>query len=190
MRSPSHSPRITPKKPQQVQPLICRSLVHMTSPIKNSCLTALILTALFCHSQIQTASAYDPNYLNEVVGQKAVTVADGFELILILMQLEDRYPDFETQKNYLLQENIIKPSWDQKEEPLRYGALAYMLTKMLRLKGGLKARIFGISERFAMEELSHQGILREGHKQDLITGQELVIIMTQAAQFLVNQQNK
>lgn len=151
---------------------------------------AWLLIALLSQGSVRTASAYDPNYLNEVVGRKAVTLADGFELILILMQLEDRYPDFEAQKEFLLDENIIKPAWNDKDELLRYGVLAYMLTKMLRLKGGLKARIFGTSERFAMEELLHQGILREGHKEDLITGQELVIIMTQSAQFLLIQQNK
>ena len=133
--------------------------------------------------------AYDPKYLQEVVGQKAVSLADGYEMIVILMQLEEQYPNFESQKNFLLQENIIKPSWVEQEhdEPLRLGALAYMLTKMLSLKGGLKARLFGMSERFAMEELIHQGMMREGHKRDLVTGQELVVVMTQAAQFILEQ---
>lgn len=59
-----------------------------------------------------------------------------------------------------------------------------MLCKALKLKGGIKARIFGLNEAFAMEELIHQGLMRQGHRHDLVTGQELVVIMTRAAEHM------
>ena len=130
--------------------------------------------------------AYDPDYLTDVVGKTAVQVSDGYELIMILMQIEDRYPDFASRQEFLRKTNLIKEKWSLRSQtdPLRRGELSYMLVKMLRLNGGLKARLLGMNERFALEELISQGIMREGHPLDLVTGQELVLVMTRAAEFM------
>jgi hypothetical protein len=129
---------------------------------------------------------YDPEYLNSVVGEKAVKFSDGVEMIMTLMQIEDQYPEFQSQRAFLQKTKIIPPGWESRkpDDVLRRGELAFMLAKMLRLKGGLKARLLGMNQRFAMEELIYEGIMREGHGRDLVTGQELVFVMTAAANFM------
>ena len=140
----------------------------------------------------QVSQAYDPEYLNEVVGRKAVSLGDGCELIMYLLHLEDEYPTFEAQMDFLKKNHLAKGSSAAKpaNTPLRRAELAYMLGKALRLKGGLKARLFGWNERFAMEELIHQGIMREGHGADLVTGQELVVITTRAAEHMAGRMKR
>jgi len=132
--------------------------------------------------------AYDATYLNEVVGRKAVSLGDGIELIMIVLHLEEKHTTFDAQIGFMKAHDLIKPSLTEETSDalLQRGALAYMLCKTLKLKGGLKARLLGLSERFAMEELIYQGIMRQGHSKDLVTGQELVLIMTGAAQHMLS----
>lgn len=134
----------------------------------------------------QAGQAYDPEYLNEVVGRKAASFGDGCELIMYLLRLEGEYPTFESQMDFLERNRLVRHSLGKKpaNTPLRRDELAYMLGKTLRLKGGLKAQLLGWNRRFAMEELIHQGIMREGHGADFMTGQELVVIMTRAAEHM------
>jgi len=136
----------------------------------------------------QPLRAYDPEYFNEVVGRKAVSLGDGCQLIMYLLELEDKYPGFDSQMAFLKANQLVKKSISDKSQdaPLQRGELAYMLCKTLRLQGGLKAKFVGMNERFAMEELIYQRIMREGHALDLVTGQELVVIMTQAAQHMLS----
>jgi hypothetical protein len=138
------------------------------------------------------SEAYDPEYLNEVVGRKAVSLGDGFELIMYLMHLEETYSTFESQMEFLKKSRWIPESLAGKpaDTLLRRGELAYLLGKALGLKGGLKARILGWNERFAMEELIHQEIMRAGHPDDFVTGQELVVIMTRAVSHLAGRFKK
>jgi len=143
-----------------------------------------ILSIFICPVE---ARAYDPQYLNEVVGRQAVSLGDGLEMIMILLKLEDKYPAFNEQMAFMKENDLIKDSLviDAQDAPLRRGALAYMLCKTLKLKGGLKAHLLGLNERFAMDELIYQGVMRPGHKADLVSGQELVLIMTGAAQHML-----
>lgn len=145
---------------------------------------AILLFFTFC----QAVQAYDPKYLEEVVGRKAVAFSDGAELIMVLLQLEDEYPDFASRMEFFQENRFIKKEWGEKgpEAPLRRGELAYILVRMLKLKGGLKARFLGLNQRLAIEELIHQEIMRAGHGADLVTGKELVRIMTRTAQHMIS----
>lgn len=145
-----------------------------------------IILLLALSSYTPSTFSYDIDYFNTVIGEKAVKFADGLETIATLLQIEQQYPDFIAQRKFLEKTGILSPKWKSRspDDILRRGELAYMLVKMLRLKGGLKARILGMNQRFAMEELIYEGIMREGHQRDLITGQELVYVATSVAEFM------
>jgi len=148
----------------------------------------LALSFILILSIAGPAKAYDPDYLNEVVGRGAVSFGDGSELIMYLLQVEEDYVEFETQMDFLEKNGLIQKSMlnNTAGEPLRRGELAYMLCRALNLKGGLKARMLGLHKRFAMEELIYRGVMRQGHNLDLVTGQELVVVVTRAAQLLLD----
>ncbi|MDD5216680.1 MAG: hypothetical protein PHN49_11120 [Candidatus Omnitrophica bacterium] len=128
------------------------------------------------------ASAFDADRLSSIVGRNVAATSDAFELLMTLMQIEELYPDFESRKTFLRKTGIIPSSWLSKNpaDPLTQGDLAYALVKTLRLHGGLKARLFGMNKRFALEELIYQGVMSPVHSRDYVTGEELVAIMTQA----------
>lgn len=153
-------------------------------------LALLFLTLIF--QSAQPVQALDSEALTQIVGSKAVSFADGVEMIFTLMQIEKRYPDFEARKEFLIKTKIMPPKWKERQASslLYRGDFAYMVAKMLRLKGGLKARLMGMNKRFAMEELIHEGIMREGHGKDLMTGIELVEVMTQSADFMLRREKK
>lgn len=153
--------------------------------MKNWSLSFIIL-GLICQPLIP-AYALDTQALSQLVGSKAVTFSDGVELIFTLMQIEKRYPDFEARKKFLMKTGIMPQKWNDygATDPLVREDLAYMVVKMLGLKGGAKARLVGMNKRFSMEALIHEGIMREGHGMDLMTGTELVEVMAQAADFML-----
>lgn len=152
----------------------------------------LFVSILSLMIQCSPCPAYDAQYLNETIGRKAVSLGDGCQFIMYLLNLENKYPSFEEQMQFLKNNQYAPPAILTKEEntPLSRGELAYMIAKTLHLKGGLKARLFGLNERFAMEELIHQDIMRAGHAQDLVTGQELVVLMTRSAEHLSEQMKR
>ena len=152
--------------------------------MKKRSLVGWLMVLLLCPSL--SVLGIDAKYLEEVVGRQAVTVGDGYELIMYLLDLEGKYGDAEAQIVFLRENQIAKPSTLEKPPNglLRRGELAYMLVKALKFRGGLKAAILGMNERFAMEELIYRGIMRKGHGKDLVTGQELVLVMTRAAEHL------
>lgn len=148
---------------------------------------SLFFIGVFAFLPAVPLRAFETQSLTQLAGRQAVTFADGVELILVLMQIEKKYPDFDSRKEFLTKTGILPAKWNAygASDPLRRGELAYMVVKMLRLEGGLKAHLFGMNRRFAMEELIHEGIMREGHGQDLMTGTELVQVMTQALDFML-----
>lgn len=152
--------------------------------MRKSRLVGWLAVLMLCHSLL--GFGFDAKYMEEVVGRNAVTVGDGYQLIMYLLGLEGKYSDLESQFEFLRENRIVKKSTLEKpaNRLLRRGELAYMLVKALRLRGGLKAWALGMNERFAMEELLYRGIMRQGHGKDLVTGQELVLIMTRAAEHL------
>lgn len=138
------------------------------------------------------ATAFDSERLTQIVGRNAVTLSDAFELLLTLMQIEELYPGFESRQTFLHKTAIIPSDWLSKkpEDPITQGELAYALVKTLRLKGGLKARLLGMNQRFALEELIYQEVMRPGNSQDFITGEELVVIMTRALDLMANRRGE
>ncbi len=68
--------------------------------------------------------------------------------------------------------------------PLRRGPTAYMFCKALKVKGGAILSLFGVSERYAVQELAFQGIMSAGNVNDIIAGDELALATMQAADYL------
>ena len=151
-----------------------------------------VLLILLMFSYPKEGLVFDPQYLSEVVGRQAVSFGDTLKTVMILVRLDEKLPDFVSQKKFLHEQGMLPESLTKKPatELVHRGELAYILFKILRLKGGVKARLFGVNERFAMEELIYQGLMRPGHKLDLVTGQELVLTMNASGQYMMRVRKK
>ena len=129
-----------------------------------------------------------PIYLMNLAQKRIAFRYDAVKGIVILMGVDEEYIDLASQVTYLQAQGFL-PSRFQDTfdpmEPLRRGVVAYMFRQALGIKGGIALHLFGSSERYALQELAFQGILAPGHVHDLISGADLVQIMSMAAQYRV-----
>lgn len=126
-------------------------------------------------------------YFNKLVSKKNATLFDAYTMLVILLGLEDRYPDFKAKQAFLRQQDILPRAMRLTGNPhqsLEKGVAAYMFCRALKIKGGLWLRLFGITERYALRELVFQCIMFPGNTRDIVSGKELVFIVTQAANYL------
>ncbi len=118
---------------------------------------------------------------------------DAAKLIVILMGVDEEYIDLNSQVQYLQEEGFLpkrfRDGFDPME-PLRKGVAAYMFYKALDVKGGIALYLFGPSERYTLRELAFQGYMSPGHANDLVSGEELVQIMTRAASYQAGREEK
>ena len=126
-------------------------------------------------------------YFNKLLSKKNATLFDAYTMLVILLGREDRYSDFETKQEFLRQNHILpklKKLSKNPHQPLEKGVAAYMFCRVLKIKGGLWLRLFGITQRYALRELVFQNIMFPGNTRNIVSGKELVFIVTQAAIYL------
>ena len=141
---------------------------------------------------IVEAENTDPDtYFKQLFSKEAAGVSDAYRTLVILLGVDDQYPNTEAQFQYLKKEGIIPKSLRDETDfkaPLRKGALAFMYLKALNIKGGITLRIFGVHQRYALAELIYQDIMIPGIVHDIVSGQELIFTLTQSADYLAGQQ--
>jgi hypothetical protein len=108
-------------------------------------------------------------------------------MIVIIKGIENEYVGLDAQVNYLKKQNYlprsIKDTFDPMK-PLRRGLTAFVLLRVLDIKGGIFLRIFNKSERYALKELLYQGIMSSGNVNEIISGDELASAVTRAVNHL------
>jgi hypothetical protein len=111
---------------------------------------------------------------------------DAAKAIVILMGVDEQYIDLSAQVAYLGANRLLPRRFQTTFDPmapLRKGLFAYMVYQALDLHGGIALHLFGPTERLALKELVFQGLMSPGHVHDLVSGQELVQVMSQAARY-------
>lgn len=137
-------------------------------------------------AQPQSASpivALDMIYFVELSLKRISFGYDACKVLVILMGVENQYIDLNSQVTFL-KENKFLPKGLELEfdpmKPLRKGLAAYIFCKALDIKGGVILRLFGVSQRYALNELVYQGFMSAGNPRDIVSGEELVSILLQA----------
>lgn len=132
-------------------------------------------------------------YLNQLFLKKITRRYDLYKVITIILGVESEYIDFDSQFEFLKRNNIIDQSLAVEaklDKPLQRGFTAYLFCRVLDLKGGVLTRIFGFNERRAIRELAFQDIIKGGNLSDYISGKELIVILTQVANFVAQGQTE
>ena len=138
----------------------------------------------------QPSKSIDQDYFKELLERKNSLFSDACKTVSILMGVADQYPDFQSQFDFLKQNNIIpkKVAYDLvPNQPLRKGLASYMYCKALKIKGGLWMRLFGVNQRYAFKELVYMEMMLPGHEKDIVTGKELILLLTEAADYLTQE---
>ena len=111
---------------------------------------------------------------------------DASKALVILMRVENQYISLDSQIHFLKKKNILPKKFESEfdpMEPLRKGLIAYMFSMALDIKGGVVLSLFGMSERYALKKLVYQGMMSSGNVKDIVSGEELISILTQAGNF-------
>jgi len=140
--------------------------------------------------QKQTAAPMDKLdtlYFAQMALRRVTYHYDICKAMVVLKGLEKQYIDLDSQIAFLKEEGLL-PKRFQNEfdpmQPLRKGLVAYILRKTLDVKGGLFLRVFKTSERYALTELAHIGIMSTGNTNDIVSGEELSLIITRTANYM------
>ncbi len=142
--------------------------------------------------QYPAAAIYEPKldrenyaFLSGLYNKKVSSIGDACRSISIVLGTEEQF----VQENFLPSYIIIKEKSDY-QNPLRKGQVAYMLCKALNIKGGLWLRLLGLKQRYALRELVYEGIMFPGNIHDFMSGRELMITLTQTADYLTGTDDK
>jgi hypothetical protein len=129
---------------------------------------------------------FEPIYFMSLIEKRIAYHYDAAKSIVILMGVDEERIDLESQVAYLQEKGLLSGRFREGFDPmapLRKGPVAYMFLRALGIRGGIVLRFFGPSERYALKELAFQGIISPGHVNDIVSGVELVQIMSQAAAY-------
>lgn len=127
----------------------------------------------------------EDSYFQDLLSREIAYNKDACKAIVILLGVKDTYADADSQKAFLEESKIIpiKGRGFDLEAPICKGAAAWMFCRALGIKGGLWLRFFGMSERYALRELVYEGIMPGGSTDEIVNGQELVLMLTKAAEY-------
>jgi len=132
----------------------------------------------------------DTIYLIEMSFRKVTYGYDLCKVIVILKGIENEYIGLDAQVAYLKDQGFLpsrlRDTFDPMK-PLRRGLTAYVLRKVLNVKGGIFPRLFKESERYALKEMTYEGVMSSGNIHAIISGDELASTMTRAVNYLGGQ---
>lgn len=130
-------------------------------------------------------------YLIQLLPKKFVYRYDAAKSIVILMGGDDEYISLDSQVAYLKEKRFLPKRFEKTFDPmhpLRKGVAAYLFYKALGIKGGIALHLLGPSERYAFKELVFRGMMSPGHVNDLVSGDEMVLLMNQAFHYKADQE--
>lgn len=132
-------------------------------------------------------------YLAGLIRQRIVFRYDALKAIVVLRGVDEEYIDLNAQVAYAQAQGFLpkrKAKTFDPMQPLRRGEAAYLFHQALGIKGGVALYLLGPTERYALKELVFQGLLSGGRVNDLLSGDEFVQFVTQAAEYKAAQETK
>jgi len=140
---------------------------------------------------VQVDESDQDAYFKGLFSKEVAVLSDAYKTLTILLGVGGQFRDTDSQFNFLVENGIVSKNIGTKtnyDEPLRKGATAYMFAQAMDVKGGIILRFFGVSQRYAFQELVHQEIMFPGNVRDIMNGQELILTLIQAADYMAERQ--
>ncbi len=180
--------------------------ISRKSIINFSVLCLLSLLLLF---QGKAVTA-DNNVYRDLTEKGVATYEDGCRAISYFVDVPADTMTFDKLVLKLKEKGIIGKRWKYKaEKPVTRGIMAYMVCRVLNIKGGLTMRTIdttkrftrlicsklgikddfglpdiGMSKRYAYLELQNMGLVPIGHKKTFLTGHDLLALMYRVEQYI------
>lgn len=119
----------------------------------------------------------------------AVTVAEACRGMVMLADGEDKFTSFQERESSLIERKILRPEWRlEREQAIDRGSVAYMVTRILKIRGGVNMQTFGRlgigDRRYAVRELAYLDLLPSTPAYRYMTGGELVDLLARADDYM------
>jgi hypothetical protein len=132
----------------------------------------------------------DDAFLGYLADTTMVTVEEAYRAVIILAEGADPNQSYDERRAWLEQRDITRAAWDL--EPNNYidqGAVAFMVCKVLEVKGGLSRIMLGSwglgDRRYAHRELVYRGLMEvQGAPFSPITGGEFAHLLGMADEYM------
>lgn len=141
------------------------------------------------HNKILTLknSKITPNedggaFLDRASDMEVVDIDSALHGMCIVVDGEDKNADFKSRMDQLQGSGIVAKSWKiSPAQSLTKGRLAYMVYQVCGIKEkGVMIGLFGPTQRYCLRELQYNGMMAPGNESMLVTGMELVAVLTRA----------
>ncbi|MFC1510419.1 hypothetical protein ACFL49_02045 [Candidatus Omnitrophota bacterium] len=126
-------------------------------------------------------------FFEQLLEKEWAFVSDGLQVLVILLGEELQIVGFESQMNFFQTKRYLSLKSAEKMQPqdlLRKGLMAEMLVKVLEIRGGLHMMLWGVTPRYAIKELVHEGIMFSGAVNEGLSGKELIYMLKEAADYI------
>jgi hypothetical protein len=125
-------------------------------------------------------------YVRRIFQKDRCNFGDVCRIVLSLAKGEHTDAPFAEIQKDLAQRGIIEGEGGPEESvAVTKGTVAYMLCQTLGIKGGLVARVFGLSRRYAFRECVYTGLLRGKTEMEYVTGRELLDALAEAEIYML-----
>ena len=146
----------------------------------------LCLLPLLIMFQSRDISA-DDNIYRELIDRGIATYEDGCRAISCFVDVPSETMTFDQLVTELKNKDIIGKKWKyEADKQLTRGITAYMMCKVLGIKGGLTMRILGTTRRYAYLECQKTGIIPIGYSKIYLSGHDLLALMYRVEQHIKN----
>ena len=122
--------------------------------------------------------------------QAFVTVGEAYRAVLMLADGKEAYDNFAERERVLLERKIVRPEWKlTRDNAIDKGAVAYMVCRVLQIRGGVNLRFYGeflhlADRRYAMRELEYLDLMPGAPTYRYITGAEMVDLLGNADRYM------
>lgn len=143
-------------------------------------------------AQVDIDTLEDEAFLGHLADLSLVTVEEAFRAMVILSEGEDAHQTFAQRQAWLKGRDIVRAAWGlEAGNYIDQGSVAFMVCKILRIRGGLSREIFGSwglgDRRYAHRELvSRELLATRGTDYAPMTGGELVHLLGLADEFMAD----
>lgn len=137
----------------------------------------------------KASSAGSAALARSVIDRQAVSFHEGLQGIIIFSAGRQRDMSFKACMTYASQKGLVPLDWTTKyteKTAVTRGMLAYMLVKVLGIRGGLTMQIAGPSRRYALRECQKLGIIEKGSANSMVSGREFLSILRKAEEYAKN----
>jgi hypothetical protein len=156
---------------------------------------ACLLLCYGCTGPRSTPPDIDPNTLDDDGFQAwlgdvpLVTVDEAYRAMLILADGEDTSKSFDERRGKLESRKIARSAWNlEPANVIDTGSVAYMVTKICRISGGVNNYLFGSwglgDRRYALRELVYLQMIDDSVDYQYLTGSALIALMAKADELM------